>query len=232
MLKKIIQCKPVIPLVTSLLSSVVVTSAQALTVNLDSNGNVTSIKDLQVVETSVEIPGEEFLFTVTSTYDINFVYGSFDDIFGDPSGGNFDTSCDLEETGNRLCFWQNSPQANRVMEEINIAFNELNPIPSNVAGTPIGEASIFPPEFGVNINNFYYVPVDFNGVSVIARQARNEGSSWASQTQNFSLDSGNFDSYIGAELTAQQFQAEIPESSNIIGIIVTGLSIILLTKKK
>lgn len=224
MLKKITQCKPVIPLMTSLMTLVLVSSAEAVTVNRDVNGDVTSIEGLQIIERGVVIPGEEFLFTVTSTYDIDFSFDSFNTTFGDPSQP--DTSCEVGVIGNGLCFWDNPSRADLVIDEINRVFNNLNPIPLNVAAE-----SIFLPGMPF-MNDFFFVPVGFNNVNIISRQGRKPGDLWSSEDANFSQIPDNFDSYLGAQLTAQEFKEEIPESSNLIGIIVTGLSIIFLTKKK
>ncbi|MDJ0842993.1 hypothetical protein [Crocosphaera sp.] len=228
-----LQCKRVIPLMATLFSSVPVTSAEAITVNRDIDGNVTSVEDIQIVETGVQLPDSDFLFTVTNTYRIDFLYGTFNDIFGDPNQPDFDTSCDLGES-NKLCFWQNDPQAEFVINQMNDAFNALPTFPLNVVGTVIDPP---PPDFlpvpTVN-SNFYYIPKDFNGVDVIiSRQGRNNDNNiWETETDDFPSGTGVVTSYAGAQLTSQEFEAEIPESSNVIGIIVIGLSMILVTKKK
>ncbi|MDJ0661186.1 MAG: hypothetical protein QNJ42_17105 [Crocosphaera sp.] len=229
MLKKMLQCKQVIPLIATLFSPVLMTSAEAVTVIQDGMGNAIAIEDIQIVETGVQLPGEDVLTTVTSTYRVDFLLGSFNAIFGDPTLPDFDTSCDLGES-NKLCFWQNDPQAELVIDQINGALNALNPVPSFVAGIPFD----FPSPPLPNTNNFYYVPKDFDGVNVItSRQGRNNDDNvWVTETADFPTGTGVVTSYAGATLTAQEFKAEIPESSNVIGIIVIGLSMILVTKKK
>ncbi len=228
MLKKMFQCKQVIPLMASLFAVVVTSSAEAITVNRDSNGNVTSVEDIQIIQKGVELPDSDFTFTVTNTYRVDFLFGSFTDTFGDPNLPGFDTSCELGES-NKLCFWQNDPQATMIIDQINDAINLLDPIPPLVAGTIIN-----PPPFPVpNTANFYLVPLDFDGVNLItSRQGRNNSNSWVTEEANFTSDFNAGTMYAGAELTDQEFKAEIPESSNLLGIVVTGLLMILVTKKK
>ncbi|MDJ0600369.1 MAG: hypothetical protein QNJ37_16200 [Crocosphaera sp.] len=241
MLKKMLQCKQVIPLVATLLSTVVVSPAEAITVNLgtiqDFFGNditgVTSIEGIQIIEKGVELPDSDFTFRVTSTYRIDFLYGTFNDIFGDPTNPDFDTSCDLGES-NKLCFWGNDPQAELVLDQMNGAINALPTVPENVIGTIIDpDGNDVPPIPGINSRNFYLVPLDFDGVNVItSRQGTNDNTNtWVTDplTTNTAV---SVTSYAGARLTNQEFVVEIPESSNLIGIAVTGLSIILVTKKK
>ncbi|MEL4895451.1 hypothetical protein [Crocosphaera sp. Alani8] len=90
MLTRVIKSKQVISLMTSLQTPFWLTLAEAATVNLDSDNNVTSIDDLQIIEEGLEIPGEEFYFPVTSNYRIEFLYGSFREIVGYPSQPGFD----------------------------------------------------------------------------------------------------------------------------------------------
>ena len=241
MLKKILQHKQVIPLMATFLTPVMVTSAEAVTVNLgpglafDDMGQVvevtgvTSVEDIIIIERGVQFPGDDFTSRVTSTYRVDFLLGSFNDIFGDPTQPDFDTSCNLGES-NKLCFWGNDPQAELVLDQINGALNAFNDVPSFVVGIPFEYPS--PPL--PNTNNFYYIPKSFDGVNVIvSRQGRNNDANvWVTETADFTSGTGVVTYYAGATLTEQEIVAEIPESSNVIGIIVTGCSLILLTKKK
>ncbi len=242
MLKKMLQCKQVIPLMATLITPVIVTSAEAVTVNLgtteDFLGNeiigVTSVEDIIIIEKGVQLPGDDFTSRVTSTYRIELLYGTFNDIFGDPTQPGFDTSCNVGEI-NKLCFWEKDTQAERVLDRMNSAINALPTVPENVIGTIIDpDGNDVPPVPGINANNFYYIPKSFDGVNVIvSRQGRNNDANvWVTEAADFNTETGVVTSYAGATLTEREVVAEIPESSNVIGIIVTGLSLILLSKKK
>lgn len=231
MLKKIMQCKQVIPWMASLFSIAITTQAEAATVQLDMMGNIISIEDIQLIEGGVQIPGNDFTFRVTSTYSINFLFGAFNDIFGDPSQPGFDTSCNVG-SGNGLCFWQNEMQATMLVNEISDILNALDPPSSHVAGTPVGFPPGFPPELIQNVRNFYLVPVNFTSNSIRSRQGTNDDTNtWV--TDPFTTNSTNSARvYASTELTSQEFKAEIPESSNLIGIVVTAGLMVLVTRKK
>ncbi len=234
MLRKILPCKQVIPLMATLMTPVMATSAGAVTVNRDTDGNVTSVDGISIIEKGVQLPGDDFTSRVTSTYRIDFLLGSFNDIFGDPNQPDFDTSCNLGES-NKLCFWENDPQAEFVLDQMNSAINALPTIPENVIGTIIDpEGNDVPPIPGINASNFYYIPKSFDGVNlVVSRQGRNnDANEWVTEASDFSSNIATVSSYAGATLTAQETVPEIPESSNVIGVIVAGLSMIVLTKKK
>ncbi len=242
MLKKILQRKQVIPLMATFLTPVMVTSAEAVTVNLgtteDFLGNeitgVVSVEDIIIIEQGVQLPGDDFTSRITSTYRVDLLYGTFNDIFGNPTQPDFDTSCNLGEM-NKLCFWGNDPQAEFVLDQMNSAINALPTVPENVIGTIIDpDGNDVPPVPGINANNFYYIPKGFDGINlIVSRQGRNNDANvWVTEAADFNTDTGVVTSYAGATLTDQEIVAEIPESSNVIGLIVTGCSLILFTKKK
>ncbi len=235
MLKKIIQCKQVIPWMAGLLSVAVVPKAEAGTVELDTMGNIISIQDIQLIEGGVQIPGNDFTFTATRTYNINFFYGTFNDIFGDPSQPEFDSSCSVG-SGSGLCFWQNESQATMLVDQINDSLNNTlntyNQIPSQVAGTRVNVSPFTP-----NTTNLYLVPVNFNETSNSIRfrpgtHDSNLAQPWVTDPLIENNDSLSTTNYASAELTSEEFVAEIPESSNLIGIVVTGGLIVLVTRKK
>ncbi|WP_107668620.1 hypothetical protein [Cyanothece sp. BG0011] len=236
MLRKIIQSKQVIPLMTSLLTAAIVTPSQAANVKLDTMGRIISIEDIQLVEGGVEIPGNDFTFTVTSTYNIDFLFGTFNEIFGDPTQSGFNPSCNVG-SGNGLCFWENNNRALLFTHEINNTLNALNPIPSEVAGTVVNPP---PPPISVNnISNFYRIPVNFNQennqTNIVFYQGTHDSNlqePWNSPQITLSAGSGAGTIYASAELTSQEFTAEIPESSNLMGIVVTVGLMILVTRKK
>lgn len=236
MLRKIIQSKQVIPLMTSLLTAAIVTPSQAANVKLDTMGRIISIEDIQLVEGGVEIPGNDFTFTVTRTYNINFSIGSFIDIFNGENSdlSNLDTSCNLGQS-NSLCFWENESQATLLIDQMNATLNntlnDLNEIPSVIVGTRVN----YPP-FLDNTTNFYRVPVQSNQSlnTIVSRQGTYDSSLAQPWVTDPLIENSPTAAtmYVGATLTSEEFKAEIPESSNLMGIVVTVGLMILVTRKK
>ena len=255
-----LKLKQIIPGVLAPLSFAVVSSVQAATVNLDDNGNVNSINNLEVclsgdeicAKTQAELEQDEI--KIIDFYNVTFTLGSFNVIFGDPTQPDFDASCD-----NGLCFWENEEQAilaiggpEEITNEegeveivcvkgINCAINALDPIPSLIAP----ERADFPPEPVPNTRNFYRVPVNFGGLvdgEISYYQGTNNNldpnNSWALDP----LDSNSTTSalpYAGFEFLRTETinplpptTPNVPEPSSLMGIVFTVGSMLMAIKKK
>ncbi|MDJ0599692.1 MAG: PEP-CTERM sorting domain-containing protein [Crocosphaera sp.] len=231
--------KQIIPGILVYLSFAVVSSVEAATVvNLDDDGNVTSISDIEVCISGAEICAktqeelEENEIKIIDSYNVTFPLGSFDDIFGEPTQGDFDPSCD-----NGLCFWGDDTQASLAITEISNALNSENPIPSLIAGERVN----FPP-FLPNTRNFYRVPLSFDATDgITSRQGTHDSEiaePWILDTL-LPNSATSAQPYAGFEFIGRQTILPIPpdgptvpEPSALIGIFFTGSSLLMAMKKK
>ncbi|MDJ0508553.1 MAG: hypothetical protein QNJ64_04760 [Crocosphaera sp.] len=241
----------IVPFLATTLSVATIPSAQAVTISIqdcrnrpsnlptnnpivdtvirDMNGesvtNVTGVQDLQICVTE-EIEGVRRTFV--DTYDVNFTLNSFDSIFGDPNDPGFD-SCEVGVIGNGLCFWGEGGSATSnttiAIQAMNNAINSLDPIPLNI------EDEDFPLPFP-NTRQFYLIPHSLNQGQVTSEQGRFDTSLELPWTNDIGIvnDSVNARMYTEFQLTGREEVFEIPESSNLVGIIVAGASILLFTQ--
>ncbi|MDJ0508046.1 MAG: hypothetical protein QNJ64_02145 [Crocosphaera sp.] len=200
-----LKLKEIIPGIFLSLSFAVLSSVEAATItddNLDSNGNVISVDDIELCfgqfdETLVlqnncpQTPQElEDFFNpvipgaplpdalIRDFYDATFALNQFDLIFGDPISPGFNPSeCNLSDPDGLegLCFWDDPDAAALVVAQINTAIDNQNPTPALI----VGEVPIPIP----NTRDFYRIAhsVDEND-SVISHQGRNingNNPSWA-----------------------------------------------------
>ena len=259
-----LKLKQIIPGVLAPLSFAVVSSVQAATVNLDGNGNVTSINNLEVCLSGTEICAktrpelEQDEIKIIDFYNVTFTIGSFNVIFGDPTGSDFDTSCESMET-NKLCFWENEAEAvlaiggpEEITNEegeieivcvtgINCALDALDPIPPLIAP----ERADFPPEPVPNTRNFYRVPVNFGDLvdgEITYYQGTNNNldpdNSWALDTRDSNSTTSALP-YAGFEFLRTQTirplppdTPNVPEPSSLMGIVFTFGSMLMAIKKK
>lgn len=236
-----LKLKQIIPGVLAPLSFAMGSSVEAATVvNLDGDGNVVSISDLEICISSAEIcaqaPEDLTENKVINFYNVNFPLGSFNDIFGNPTQPGFMGSCN-----NGLCFWGNQTQASLAITEMNNAINDMMPIPGDIAGefTPPLPPPPFPPLD--NRRNFYRIPLGFNGVSSITyiqgtNNNENPNSPWVLDT----IDSNTLISnqlyadfeFVGQEIITPPTTPTVPEPSSLIGIVFMGGSALIAIKKK
>lgn len=237
-----LKIKQIIPGVLVPFSFAVGSSVEAATVvNLDDNGNVESISDLEICISSDEICEksreelEENEIKIIDSYNVNFPLGSFNVVFGNPP----DISCNLAES-NQLCFWEDENQAHLPLTEINRVINDLTSTPSLIAG----ERFDFP-DFLPNTNNFYRIPLRFNGTNQIEYHQGtynpnngdpNDPGPWIIDT----IDSNSrtsAQSYVGFEFIGRETitpipTTRVPEPSSLMGIFFISGSLLMVIKNK
>lgn len=249
------------------LSFAMVSSVEAATVVTPDNGDpVMSITGLEICISSDEICAktreelEQNEIQTIGIYNVVFEYGGFDEIFADPTDGNFTPSCD-----NGLCFWGNRGQANRAIESlkdiegnsingsigISEALNDtdlVNPTP----GLVFGELTLptFPPATLPANQPFYLVPISFDGDMTIT--SRKGNSDWSLESADetsdvmgdfFDPDNNGFQPYAHFSFTGMTRQVlpippdppdtpDVPEPSSLMGILFTAGSMLMAIKKK
>lgn len=239
-----------LPLLATTLSVTSLGSAQAATIQdcqilndpiVDMNdGNVTGIRDLQICFRE----GERIFL---DTYNVNFTLGSFNNLFGNPNDEGFDTSCKIG-VENSLCFWgeggshtSNAVIATQIMNQaINAmsmsAMSMSNGIPM---ASEIQDEEFVPPIPNYpNIREFYLIPHAYSPINneIVSERGRYNGSlesPWTGDRQVVNNPS-SAQMYAGFELTQREEVVEeavnVPESSNLVGIVVAGLSLLVFTQ--
>ncbi|MDJ0661706.1 MAG: hypothetical protein QNJ42_19800 [Crocosphaera sp.] len=242
-----LKLKQIIPGVLASLSFAVISSVEAATVvNLDDNNNVISINDLEICISSPEICEktqaelEENEIKIIDSYNVAFLLGSFNDVFGDPTQPDFDPSCD-----NGLCFWEDANQASLPITEINKAINSLSPVPSLIAGefTPPLPPPPFPPLD--NTRNFYRIPLSFDEVDGITYHQGtnnpeladpNDPGPWISDAVDFnsvlSVQPYTGFEFLGRTIITPPNTPRVPEPSSLMGIFFISGSVLMAIKKK
>ncbi len=202
------------------------------TVNTSNDGNVTGIQDLQICVTE-QIEGVTRRFL--DTYEVNFTLSDFNTLFGDPSDPEFDT-CEVGMIGNGLCFWGEGGGATSntviAIQAMNAAINnKLDPIPSDI------EDEEFVPPIPIplpNTRQFYLIPhaYDQGSNQLTSDQGRYDSSLQLPWTHDIGISNASTDArmYAQFQLTEREEVFEIPESSNLVGIIVAGVSILVFTQ--
>ncbi|MGK7940397.1 MAG: hypothetical protein AB4062_09660 [Crocosphaera sp.] len=239
----------IFPLLATTLSLGKIRSAQAATVsiqdcrvrpsNLPTNNpmvgingdNVTGIQNLKICVTE-EIEGVTRTFI--DTYDVNFTLNDFDTIFGNPNDPRFDT-CEVGVIGNGLCFWgeggSSTSNTSIAIRAMNNAMNGLAPIQLNIEDEEFVPPIPFP---FPNTREFYLIPHSYNQstTQVISDQGRYDSSLQLPWTDDRGISNVSTDVTMYAEfqLTEREEVVEIPESSNLVGIIVAGVSILFFTQ--
>ncbi len=254
--------KQLMPGIFISLSFAMLSSVEAATVvNPDNGDPVMSITGLEVCISSDEICAktreelEQNEIQTIGIYDVVFEFGTFNEIFDDPTDPGFVGSCD-----NGLCFWGNQGQANRAIESlkdinddgingsvgINDAMNMLDPTPEFVFGT-IEFPNDNPPPLLVEIpveSQFYLVPISFDGdMTITSRKGDFGGTSWGLQSESETNDTVELEPYAHFSFTGMTRQVlpippeppdtpDVPEPSSLIGILLTAGSMLMAIKKK
>ena len=167
------------------LSFAMLSSVEAATItddNLNDQGYLMSVDDIEMCWTQLEgtqvdcpdTPEEVTETIIKNLYNATFTFNSFTNVFGDNpiyDPGFTPSECnDSDPDGaNGLCFWGNSNMARLVVNQINQAIEETNPIAHSVTD---GEGFLpFPYQF-------YLIPYRVNeDDNIISHQGRNQISS-------------------------------------------------------
>ncbi len=274
-----LKLKQIISGIVLSLSFAMLSSVEAATItddNLDGNGNVISVDDIEVCfgqfDGNLELveqkpsnpPGnncpqtpqdlEDFFnpadpeaplpdALIKKFYGATFALNQFNFVFGDPLDSGFNPSeCnDSNPDGlNGLCFWGDSDAARLVVDQINTAIDETNPTPELIAG----EVPIPIP----NTRDRYHIPytVDEEGtISTYKGRYSSGNSSWLRDQDEFSRDPApgvlyNPDmfaqfNFADSEITDRPdppLPTRVPESSSWVAMLVTGVCLMLIKKKK
>ena len=250
-----LKIKQIIPGIVISLSFAMLSSVEAATItddNLNDQGELMSVDDIemcwtQLQGTQVDCPDtpEEVTETIIKNlYDATFRLNSFTNVFGDDpieDPGFTPSECnDSDPDGsNGLCFWGNSNTAILVLNQINQAIEGMKPIPKSVTD---GEGFLpFP-------YPFYLIPYRVNEEDhIISHQGRNQNSSevpsWGATPDGGNLSKDSFTMYAQFNFTGSESlepletpepptPTSVPESSSWLGVIVTGLCLILTNKKR
>ncbi|HAC66094.1 MAG TPA: hypothetical protein DCF68_21815 [Cyanothece sp. UBA12306] len=213
------------PLVTAVLSLTAVDPAQAglravktedIIVNaetfLDPFGRsfpgITGIENVKIREDGPIAP-------IISTYSFTFQQDPFDTVFEPAPPLN--TTCDLTQTSSSLCFWNNQTLANTALTAVTDAINIKQPD----IGEIVADSTTAPPFLNPFRSPSFIVPISFDGTEISFTRSTYDGLDWNVETLNGTIDPGTSDMYAKVELTDRRL--EIPESSNVLGVIGVGL---------
>lgn len=265
-----IKLKKMIPWVATTLSFAMISSAEAVTVNfgdstdtmINKRDNVLSIDNLvicvshpTICQTSDDQLTEN---KVLETYNVDFLYGTFENIFGADATNN--PGCVQQDPDNpividpvdKLCFWNDITKAKLAQEAMNLAINNQAPAPPGdivalrVPKIVFPTNIVIPAAFANNLNNRteteYLIPTGFNGSNLSSVRSSNETNNmWEPNTDPFSslnaLQMYTLFEFQGSETIAPPTittptTTKVPESSSTIAAILAGVSVLLVKGKK
>lgn len=194
---------------------------------------------------------------VLETYNIDFLFGSFNSIFG--PGATNNAGCVEQDPDtpmfiapvNRLCFWENTTKAELAQTAIDSAINNQsgNPI-ANIAAPRVPQITFppFPPTppniqdlVNYPAQNEYLIPTGFDNDPNLSylRSSNETNNTWERNT------TPDLELTIPRMYALFEFQGSetitppdppnppgVPESSSAIAVILTGVSILLTKGKK
>ncbi len=268
-----IKLKKMIPWVATTLSFAMISSAEAVTVNfgdstdtmINKQDNVLSIDNLvicvshpTICQTSDDQLTEN---KVLETYNVDFLYGSFENIFGADATNN--PGCVQQDPDNpividpvdKLCFWNDITKAELAQAAMNLAINNQAPAPPGDIFAPRVPQVTVPGFVPVSIEIFkilsdtnnptdteYLIPTGFNGSNLSSVRSSNETNNmWEPNTDPFSslnaLRMYTLFEFQGSETiapptTTTPTTTKVPESSSTIAAILAGVSVLLVKGKK